>query len=487
MRQVIQLRLLVPIAALLLFCAACGSSASAPDAGPDAGTDGGGDAGASWSAPISIDPSPDAGHDLTFAVDPQGHPAVAYFRDSRTAADAGHGPTDELIVARELTPGNWTSEVVPAALDGGSLTGHYGLGLAFDFSGNPAVAYLGGESPDTKKPADHRWHDLLTGYPLPSDSVIARRGPGGWQRTTLGQYSNSFVTTSCKADGTCPVDNEGSTIGLSSALAFSPDGALHVVQRDVHFGSDQVATDGSNLEYGLFSGGAKSVGEVITSRASTTEPCTFPAAAADAGTQLPCLIHGGGTYTHLLIINGQPAVSFAQSPDSVTDSTGAWFAMRIGANSWTRSHVTSVAGAPGHGPSLAYSATAGFALGIFASDGADLLVATSSDGLAWSVNTVEALGETGYHPAVAFGKAGLGVLYAFCHNPTDPAGQCNPSVQELRFRLPGSNGPQGVWQNPEHVDSAVPDQTALIADGDGNYLAVWRDPVLGVRASRRSP
>lgn len=486
MREMIEVDVLLRLAAALLLCAACGTSASAPDAGTDAGPDGGGAAGASWSAPITIDPSPRAGFDLAFAVDPQGRPAVAYFRDN-FFLDGGPSNNDELVVARETAPGTWTSEVVPAALDGGSLTGHYGLGLAFDPGGNPAVAYLGGESPDTKTPIDHRWHDLLTGVPLPSDSVVARRGASGWQRTTLGQYSNSFVSTSCKTDGTCPVDNQGSTIGLWSALAFSPDGALHVVQRDVHFGSDQSATDASNLEYGKFTASAQTVGEAITSRVSITEPCSWPAAAPDAGAQPPCLIHGGGTYTHLLIVNGQPAVSFAQSPDSVNESTGAWFALRTGANSWTRSHVSAAAGRPGHGPSLAYSATGGFALGLFAADQGDLLVATSPDGIAWNVNTVEALGETGYHPALAFGKAGLGVIYAYCRAPLDPAGQCNPSVQELRFRLPGSNGPSGVWQDPEHVDGAVPEATALIADGNGNYLAVWRDPTLGLRASRRSP
>lgn len=441
-----------------LVFAACGSGSAfavAPDAGSDAGAP---DAGPGWGAAVLVDGAAGAGLDLASALDPQGHPAIAYFRKD----GPGRYP---LILARETAPGTWSTEVVPASLDGGTLTGHYGLGLAFNPDGAPALAYLGGQAADDKSPVDHRWHDFETGDPLPSDAVLARKTSAGWTRQTLGSKSDSFVHTGFA------VDDQGSELGLWAGVAFSPDGVAHVIQRDVHFGSDQSATDASNLEYGQFNLAGIIAGESVTSRVSGPAP----------------LIHGGGNYTHLIIVNGQPAVSFALSSDSVSDAVQVWFARRTGAGAWTRTQVSAVRGSPGHGPSLASSATAGFALGILDADQGDLLVATSADGLAWSVNTVEALGETGYHPAVAFGKAGLGVLYAYCRSPIDPAGHCNPSVQELRFRLPGSAGPSGAWLEPEHVDGAVPEATALLTDGSGNYLAVWRDPLLGLRAARRSP
>ncbi len=474
------------MAALLLALCACGSS-SAPlaDAGSDAGSDAGPvDSGPSWSAPVTIDSSPDAGFELTWALDAQGKPAIAYFRD-----DAPN--QDELIVARETAPGVWSSESVPAGPDGGTLAGHYGLGLAFDPMGNPAVAYLGGETRDSKQPPDERWHDFNTGVPLPSDAMMARKSGGAWTQTTLGNASDSYVHTGFA------VDDQGGIVGLWSALAFDSSGVAHVVQRDVHFASAEADTDASNLEYAQFSGGAMVTGEAITSRVSgdpsgnppsyTNAPaaCVYP-----PPTMTPppaCYIHGGGTYSHLVIYDGQPAVAFAQSPDTVSDADGAWFATRNADGSWNRAQVTATTGSPGNGPSLAFSSASGFALGIHDSFNGDLLVATSPDGINWNVNTVEALGDTGYHPAVAFGHLGLGVLYGYCRAPTDPSGACNPSVEELRFRLPGSNGPGGVWLAPEHVDAEVPDQAVLIADGNGDYLAVWRDPLLGVRASRRTP
>jgi hypothetical protein len=116
------------------------------------------------------------------------------------------------------------------------------------------------------------------------------------------------------------------------------------------------------------------------------------------------------------------------------------------------------------------------------------LVSTSSDGVTWTApNTVEALGETGYHPAVAWNGSTLGILYGYCHDPVySGTSPCDPVTQQLRFRVPGASGPDGVWLAPEMVDSKVPDQTALLADGNGHYVAIWRDPAAGVKAARRS-
>jgi hypothetical protein len=466
----------------LLICAllavACGGSGSV-GGGPDGnfqGTDGG-DAGPCSAATV-IEANDGAGLDLVATVDPSGKPAVAYFRhdpnvnDPTCNADAGC-PAYALIVARETSPGTWTTEQVPASIDGGELTGHFGVSLAFDPSGEPAVSYMGGNTShnDPHFP-DDRWTDFLTGARLPSDLVVARKSGTTWTRTTLATSSDSIATDF--ATTSSHVDDNGPVTGLWSGIAFDSGGTLHALTRDVHYGSAAADFDASNLEYAEFSGATMNIGEIVTSRIYPLSPVSQQ-------------VHGGGTYTHFMLVGGQPVVSFALGLQQPNDSSQVWFAKRTAANTWTRTMVSNVSGRTGMGPSLAVSSTQGFALGFIDGTQADLQVSTSSDGVTWTQpNTVEALGETGYHPAVAWSGATLGVLYGYCHDPVySGTSPCDPLTQQLRFRMPVSN-PNGAWLTPETVDGVIPDQTALVVDGSGNYVAIWRDATGGVKAARRS-
>ena len=473
-----------------LFCA-CGGTSGTTDLGPLDGSIGiGGDGGPTWSTAAFIEANSDAGLDLVAATDPSGNPAVAYFRKdpnvfiSGCSADAGC-PQYALIIAREAS-GVWTTEKVPAALDGGSLTGHFGLSLAFDPQGNPAVAYMGGDisfkDPDFP---DDRWiagaasGDGPTAARLPSDLVIARKSGSTWTRTTLATGSGSLVTDF--AQTTSHIDDNGPVTGLWAGLMFDPDGSFHAVTRDVHFGAALGDFDASNTEYGHFSSaGAKLTGEIVTSRIFPLSPATQQ-------------IHGGGTYSHLVLAaDGQPAVSFATDTEASNGAAQTWFAKRTAANTWTRTQVANNTGRVGHGPSLAFSPTHGYAIGLLGgglNDG-DLQVSTSTDGITWpaSPNTVEALGDTGHHPAVAWSTDTLGLLYGFCHGTTfSGTTPCDPAAQQLRFRIPGANGPLQTWSSPELVAPLDPDATALTTESTGNFVAIWRDPSSGVKFSRRTP
>ena len=479
----------------------CGSDTPPPppDAGPDAGPDGG--QAATWSAPATVDSAAGSGLDLIAAVDPQGRPAVAYFTFSAVAGqDGGLYP---LTLARELTPGTWTTETVPAAIDGGALTGHFGVALAFDASGNPLLAYVGGHGTLGDAPPDGRWNDLGTGLQLPSDAVLARKSGAAWTRYSLGTMSNSFV-----ADGLA-VDDQGGVIGLWPAIAVDPSGAIHVVQRDVHFGVDQSATDSSNLEYAQFTLGASAAtqsagtGDMVGSF-RTGEPCVYDP--ADAGTCAPVgkrLVSGAGNYNRMVLAGGQPAVTFALAPDSTAEARQVWFAKRTApaaadnAARWTKARISAAQGQAGHPPSLAYSASAGaggaplFAVAFYdLGGGSDLRLATSSDGAVWSDQPIEAAGVTGLHPAAAFGGAGggtLGLLYAFCRSAIDPNTSCNQTTQELRFRAGPPDAATLFFADVERIAGVMPDQTALVADGQGKFVAIWREPGGVVKASRRSP
>jgi hypothetical protein len=235
----------------------------------------------------------------------------------------------------------------------------------------------------------------------------------------------------------------------------------------VHYGSDQSATENSNLEYAAFtSAGAKSRGEMVASTRVGTP-----------------LLMGAGTYTRMVMASGEPAVAFATSPDSTSDAQQVWFARRSGGG-WTKTRVTAAEARPGHGPSLAYSLTRGFAIAWFDGPNGDGFLSTSSDGSVWSEDPIEVLGETGLHPAVAFADARLGVLWAYCRSPIDPAGSCNPDVNELRFRLVAADGAQG---DVEAIEKVVPSQTALVGDGDGRFVAVFQTASKGLVAARRTP
>ncbi|HEX4383646.1 MAG TPA: hypothetical protein VH083_11870, partial [Myxococcales bacterium] len=398
-------------------------------------------------------------------------------------------PQYALVIARESSTGAWTTEQVPAALDGGSLTGHYGLSLAFDPQNNPAVAYMGGDISfnDPDGVHDDRWIASLasgdgpTAARLPSDLVIARKSGTTWTRTTLATSSDSIVSD--KAQTTSNVDDQGAVTGLWASLLFDSDSSFHVVTRDVHFGADASAYDASNTEYAHFSSaGAKVTGEIVTSRIFPLAPVTQQ-------------IHGGGTYSHLVLAaDGQPAVSFSTDAAAPNGAAQVWFAKRTAANTWTRTQVANNQGRVGHGPSLAFSPTQGYAIGLIGGvvgDG-DLQVSFSADGVTWptSPNTVEALGDTGYHPAVAWSGSTLGLLYGFCHGTTfSGTTPCDPVAQQLRFRIPGANGPLSTWSNIEVVTPTllVPDATALVADSSGKFVAIWKEPGSGLKFSRRTP
>lgn len=425
--------------ALALLAGACAAPAE-PDA-PDASdtSDAGDVTGPRWTASELIAASPVAGLDLVAATDDEGRVQAAFFEKT-------DGGRYDLVVLGERD-GLFEREVAEPG-----LTGHFGVSLAIDSIGAPAVSYLGGGTADAE--GDGRWKSFDTGESLPSDAVVSRRTAAGWQQSIVARLSNSVVTTGF------PIDDNGVVTGLWSALAFGADGGLHVAFRDMHFGSDDSASAASNLEYVRPGGGGELVG---------------------GGPSDPEHLIGAASYARMVVAEGEPALTFTLGPDSTDDAEQVWFARR-GASGWTKTRLSAAAGRTREPPSLAWSPQRGFAVAFLDADEGDLVVARSSDGTSWTTETVEALGETGRHPAVAFAGETLGVLYAFCRGATEPENRCS-SRAELRFRTF-----DGVsWSSSERVAAGVPEASALVVDGAGRFVAVWRDPSSGVRLSRRMP
>jgi hypothetical protein len=466
--------------ALLAACSAKpgGNGAGSADSGAPDGSTSSSDAGPpAWSTPAAIDTNTSSGFDLTAAVDPSGHAAVAYWTETDTSMEYF-----EPVIARDDGHGNWTQEVIsiPASQSDlasvPELTGHYGMALAFDSQGNPWIAFLGGGNADLKTMGDGRWTNFDTGQPLPSSAVLMNKVGGTWNSTTVAEYSNSIVTTGFM------VDDEGVVTGLWAGLALDEMGTVHAFYRDIHFGSDMSATSVSNLEYYEQSAsGTKLNGELVA-----------------GGRGDPDMLQGAGQYTRALLANGLPSVAYSLSSMDTSSVEGVWFSQRTGnatdttlpdggpndgATNWTRVNLTMDDGEVGDGPSIAWQSGQGFAVGFYdlpsTMNSGVLKVFTSPDGTTWTPNTWEALGDTGHYPSVAFDTSGnLGVLYGYCRAPTDSTDGCSPN-QELRFRL--------NVDDEEHVDSRMPSATALVVDGSGRFIAIYKVPGGGLMFATRTP
>jgi hypothetical protein len=206
------------------------------------------------------------------------------------------------------------------------------------------------------------------------------------------------------------------------------------------------------------------------------------------------LVQAAGNYNRLLLAGGLPAASFMTIP-STGSPQQVWFARRKAASAWSLVRVSAATQAIGQPPALVYSTTGApsgggplFAIAYYDAGGSDLRLATSPDGAVFDDEPIETLGVTGLYPAAAFSGSKLGLLYAFCRSPVDNATGCNATTQELRFR----SGPADATvlfgpENYESVSPGMPDGTALVADGQGRFVAIWRDPSGGLFASRRTP
>ncbi|MBS2025358.1 MAG: hypothetical protein JST92_23400 [Deltaproteobacteria bacterium] len=453
------------IGALCVCAVGCGSN-DTNNTQHDAGQDAGFDAGTETWTDTVIDSNTDGGLEMSAAVDPSGKAGVAFFRKDNFTADGGPSELFAIVYAHETSPGVWAEETIAnAAGDGGTyLTGHYGLALAYDPSGNPAITYMGGGITEAKPGMDGRWHNFATGLSMPSDSVMIRKSGSAWTKTTLGTMSNSFVTTGNS------VDDQGVVLGLWSALAYTNDGIAHVVQRDIHYGNDDTASSNSDLEAAdVSSGGALSNGAIVASNQTPSNP----------------LIPGAGTYTQMVATGSDLAVSFALSPKSTSAPEAVWFARRTG-TTWTRKELSTAQGQAGSGPALAYSPTRGFAIAYFDAQLGDSRLLTSADGTTWDDEPNEVLGVTGLHPGAAFSGETLGVLWSFCRSPIDPDTSCNADTQELRFRTVAIDGTPGPV---ETVKKTLPNLATLLptSSGGASFIAIYQDPARGTIASRRTP
>jgi hypothetical protein len=320
----------------------------------------------------------------------------------------------------------------------------FGLSLAFDANGRPAVAYLGGGN------------EINSPYWFQSDAVVAYRGAaGGWTERQAAVSGDQAVAGN-------PVSDRGAVVGLHPALVFNSGNQAILVYRDVHGGQfEQQDWNGSDLEVAV--GG------------QTTWTRRVVVAGGDDKQAW------GGHTSMVMAANGQPAIVHDQIPGS-GDGYGqnVFFQRRNADGSWTGVvKVQSVANTQ-LGASLAWHPQGGYGVAVVDRT-RDLLTYTSStDGSTWSQpDPVFQSGSGGWYPSLAIDPQSREPSIAFyvCSTSAgvDETG-CNPFQDELRVTT--RNGLSLEW-NSALVDAEGGFSPKLAFLSTGQRVVAYRSASTG--------
>jgi hypothetical protein len=425
------------------------------DAGEDAGEDGGVDAGCLGGfCTFTLDPSPmalqaDYTPQIAAALGPNDRVGIVYFKqDSGTAPDGGPD-TSYAIQYMEWQNGNVTvqPEVVQQVHNTSAVS------VAFQPTGQPAVAYLGGPT------------DLATSaFWFNSDAVTAyRTGPNSWTE-------HIAVVRSDEAFGSNAVSNSGYLVGLYGAIAFDSTGKAYLAYRDCHNGQSVGTGDYNASDLELAEGGPSSWTHTM-------------------------LVEGGnnksawGGHNRMIMVGDQPALVMDRPIGApAINGTDVYFLRRdagSGNPSWSQATIVSAAGKVSGGPSLAYDGTKyGVAFtDLDATGGQALYFAESARTLDGGVSfpakdVVVQAGSSGWYPTVAYRPSTKdpSIVYYVCSVRTGftqfqtcPAGEDELQLSE---RL------SGYWY-PTTVDTGGGFQPQLLYLSNDKRVVVYRDPRYG--------
>jgi hypothetical protein len=432
-----------------------------PDNGGDGGDDGGdqGDAGVDAGCVngfcnTTLDPSRmalfgDFTPQLAAALGPNDRIGIAYLK-----ADAGLNPDggpnlSYAIQYMEWQNGNVT--VGPEVVQ--TVHNADGLSVAFQSTGQPAVAYLGG-------PADLNTSTLWWN----NDAVTAyRTGTNAWTEHTAVMDSN-------EAMGDNNVSNTGYLVGIYPALAFDSTNKAYLAYRDCHSGQSVGTGDynGSDLE--LAEGGPTAWTHTMLQEGGNDK-----------------LSWGG--LSRMLMVGDQPAMVMSRVigvPNGY--GTDVYFLRRDGGSgnpSWTAPIIVSAASQVSPGPSLAYDGTKyGVAFTDLQATGGQALyfaesARTADGGVSFPVkDVVVQAGSGGWYPYAAYRPSTKdpSIVYHVCSvrlGFTDYK-SCPASEDELQL----SERIGGYWY-PTTVDTAGGFQPHLFYLSNDKRVIVYRDPRYG--------
>jgi hypothetical protein len=339
---------LLALAFLLHTGTGCGSGGLSGEADMDGGNGGGGGGGGggpgsgNWSIEV-VDTNENAGQQNSLLMDPQGRMQVSYFAGGEPSYRIRHAVFDGW---------SWNIETVYET-DTGT-----GCSLALDGSGNPAMAFVGGD----RQP--------LYYWPFQSDLLLAAENGGAWQWETV---------------------DEAGVVGLWASVAFDRFGRPGISYQDLGNGIDYTDFHWRDLKFAhLTTDGWES---------ETVEP------------------DGGGYYTQLVFDEeGQPAIAYCGNLDG--DSQPVKFARR-GDEGWEFHTVDAVGKCAEGSLSIRRRPADGFGIAFYDDRNQDLKYAANFSGV-WHLETVESHNQVGKYCSLAYGPDGQPVIsYYYCGRTTD--------------------------------------------------------------------
>lgn len=345
----------------------------------------------------TLDSSPMDPTYISMAIGPNDRVGVAYFKNlSGTDYQIRYVEWQNGVIGR--------SEVVTQ-----NVQSVYGVSVAFQGNGQPAIAYLGGDT-----------NGYMSPFWFQSDVALRyRQGTDSWSQEQIA------VRMSWEAPCGNPISDmqDGFVVGLFPALAFVGNTA-YVAYRDVHQGQFPTQDwEGSDLE--LVSG---------TPGNWSHEP----------------IVCGGndkkayGGYSQMVIGPGnQPAIVSTEIFNSADGSgINVLFHRRNATGGWTGTPWSSPAvpilnTQKGGGPSLAYDATLGYAIAVVERSDNTLYFSRSVNGAQWtSPDPVFQSGTGGWYPSIAIDPSTHEpvIAYYVCSTRAGiPEPQCPANERQLRL------------------------------------------------------
>jgi hypothetical protein len=359
-------------------------------------------------------------------------------------------PMWNVCYAESSSGGTYTSNVVTTQ----PYVGPTGVGLAFDSSGNPSVAYTGVSG------ASEKW--------CGANNLFVASAQGG----TFGapvQVSNGGQSSGLVAAqaGNCSqgICTTGDTSGLWPAIGFDAKNNPMTAFRNVHsgFAADDFAK--SDVELAEGSGANPPVLDVDVAR-------------------------GGGSYNRLAFTpSGLPAIL---QYNETGGFPGVYLDLELVAGGltaqeadggWTSSQVSS--GLAGEQLGFAINAQGVFAAAYYDQGTARLLYVESTDGATWGTPvSVDLNGSTGFYPSLAFDANGdPAIAYYRCNATTGT--NCDPTQDGLYLarRQGGTWSAQAVHTDPAVTDGLDP----ALAFVNGQPIIAFQitsfDPASGTSSS----
>jgi hypothetical protein len=444
------------VSASALVAGGCsGGGGSNDGGGTNPGTDGGinadggqacGPAAPSYGWTFSLLDDMNAGFQPQIVLAPNGKLGIAYYRHSADMGQCvrmmnGMSSTPTPVAAWDVMYASEDTNFMPEKVTTTNLTALVGLSLAYDGSGRPNIAFMGGQ------PAQF-WCGG-------ANMMQATKNGAAWTISTIdtdGMATPVFMedATNCAAiQNYCNTAGPGEgVVGLWPALGYI-NGAAILLYQDFHYGFAMDDFTRADIE--------------LSWNGRFTLDATW----------------GGGTFTRLVIDGMQHPWVVHFNPNATRYGMGIYLLHHDGMT-WSRQKISGELKA---GYTLGFANTGTrFGLAYYSKDKERLFYLESADGTTWPADSevIDQDGNTGQSPALAFDPSGNpSVSYYRCGDYVPGSNDCMSGADGLHFAVKACDGWHASVVKAERTRSDGVN-TALVYDSGGlpaiAYQATSLDP-----------